>query len=99
MGELVFNLPAHDGNFAGSTDLATLEFVRERSVVAPLHPALPSLPLPCLYQVLEASAAHDDRIAALGAFTVSRSSQLIFPLPADGQMGELVENLWAHTPR
>jgi hypothetical protein len=78
-----------------------LQFVAQRIVVTSLQAAFLSLPFPGDNQVFEAAGALSGRLAAFRAAFVALSPHLVFSLPRNRQMRELVDNKVVHdkTPR
>ncbi len=81
-------------------DLAFLggfQLVTERAVIAALEAAFFSLTLPGFNQVLETSGTLNSRFAALSASLVSLHAQLVFALPRNRQIRELVFYAFSHS--
>ena len=80
---------------AGAGDL--LQLVAERPVVAPLESAFLALALASLDEVLQASRADRCGLPAFGATLVPLHAQLIFALPRNGQLSELIFDPCSHS--
>jgi len=67
-----------------------LQLVTECAVVTAFETASPALALAGFHQVLQAAGSLDRRLTALSATLVALHSQLVLPLPGQGQGREFV---------
>jgi hypothetical protein len=70
---------------------AGLQFIAERIVVASLETAFLSLPFPGDNQVFQTARALSGGLATFSAPLVTLSAHLVFTLPRDRQMRELID--------
>src|SRR5262245_51667240 len=73
-----------------------LQFVAQGPVVAPLQPALLALALTRFDQVLQTTRTLHCRLPTFCASAVPLHTQLILPLPGDGQICELIFYAFSH---
>jgi hypothetical protein len=72
------------------------EFVTQGVIVAPLKAAFLSLALARFDQMLQASGSLRYWFTAFRAAAVPLHPQLVFPLPRNRQVGELIDNSVSH---
>jgi hypothetical protein len=73
-----------------------LEPIAQRVVVTPFESAFLPLSFPRLDQVLQATRSLDRGRAAFGTSPVTLHSQLVFPLPGNRHLSELILNSSSH---
>jgi hypothetical protein len=73
-----------------------LQFVAQGAVVTAFQPAFFPLAFPGLDQMFQAPGPLDRLFAALRASFVSLHAELIFPLPGDRQIRELIFDPFSH---
>jgi hypothetical protein len=72
------------------------ESIAQRPEVPPFETSLFPLSFTRSNQVLQTARTHNGRFAAFGATLVAPHSQLIFPLPRNGQLRKFILNPCSH---